>query len=205
VAAGLAASVAAWGSSTFYPLLHAAQRPSKGLSIFRFLRGAYSPLRLFTDSPDADFLSGPLMVAAGGAVFFLALKWRLRSVPAAIAGILTGLTFYKVGHAQFLPVVVASLWYWFAVEGIVLRGSGRLVSAAAVYSAWAGLVAWLYFLTGLLMGITFGFMGRWEFFRDIIGLPSFLVALWLLFEIMGRARRPGRLTWRPACGCQANG
>lgn len=61
--------MATWGGSTFDPLMFAADRGSHHLSVLRFLRGDFSPLRLITDSPDLDHLSVPLMVIGGGAVW----------------------------------------------------------------------------------------------------------------------------------------
>ncbi len=58
---GLAASLLIWGSSTFKPLTFGVERPSKFLSVFAFLRGPYSLLRLWIPEPNVDWLSLPLM------------------------------------------------------------------------------------------------------------------------------------------------
>ncbi len=77
ITAGMSASVLMWGTSTFRPLTFAATRGSNLLSIFRFLRGSFSPLRWVVAHPNVDRLSLPTLAIAGGTVFALCVKRRV--------------------------------------------------------------------------------------------------------------------------------
>jgi hypothetical protein len=98
---------------------------------------------------------------------------------------LGGASIYKVGHPQFLQVVVLLLFYWFTRRRITSWENGPLVIAVLAYVAWLGLVSVLYVLTGYEIGqIDKGMQGEWLFLRDIVGLPTFLLAIWVLVEIV---------------------
>ena len=72
---GLGLSFAIWGPSTLAPLKFAATRRSNCLSIFFFLRGRYSPLQRFTDTPNIDYLAPFILVVA---LLVVWLWFRLR-------------------------------------------------------------------------------------------------------------------------------
>ncbi len=61
---GLAISEAVWGPSVFRPLLFAAQRSSEYLSIFRYLKGLYSPLLHLDIQRNFDDMSAPILFVA---------------------------------------------------------------------------------------------------------------------------------------------
>ena len=61
----MAGSLATWGAGTLQPFVFAAGRLSQN-SIFSFLRGAISPLRLVWSTPNVDWLSTPLLVVSVG-------------------------------------------------------------------------------------------------------------------------------------------
>jgi hypothetical protein len=111
-AAGLALSRLVWGPSTFRAIAYGAARPSTLLSVFRFLRGAYSPLGVAFDTPSVDALALPCLTLAGLAVF--AWCWIRRVGPAAgaLLGVLATLLFYRVGFPQYqvVPLMLASYW-----------------------------------------------------------------------------------------------
>ncbi len=133
---GMLGSYLYWGASTLTPLMFAAERPSRWLSIFRFLRGPYSPLNWFMEDPNLDYLTSPSIVLFGGLVW-LACWWRrVEMVPACIAGMATGLHFYKVGHVHFLMIVVVLMAYWYARGGCSLQRNRRAFIAAAVSVVW---------------------------------------------------------------------
>jgi hypothetical protein len=180
---GLLASIWIWGLSTFEPLLFATDRPSKYLSIFYFFRGEFSPLQFFMESPDLDGFSMPILLFGGGLVFALAWQRRLSVTPSAIVGMLTGLALYKVGHLQFLAVVVLLIWYWWGRDRIEYLANPGVSAAIGVYSVWIGAVSAAYLITAIYSGNEFGLGGRWEVIRDIIGLPTFMASAWTVVEI----------------------
>lgn len=193
VLAGMLASVLVWGASTFDPLLFSMDRGSKSLSIFRFLRGELSPLRFLMESPNLDPLSTPVLIFGGGLVFALVLMLKMPVIPASIVGIATGLTLYKVGHSQFLAVVILLLWYWWARERLRFSDNPGVTAAILAYCSWIGAVSAMYVITAFQAGTKFGFGGRWEFLRDFIGLPTFVLAGWMIAEIVKYQLRAGRL------------
>jgi hypothetical protein len=126
VALGLAVSVAVWGSSTIRPLAFAATRGSTLASIFRYLRGSYSPLRVLVASPDLDRYS-TLFLALGLAAVFLACRWRrLPLDSAAAAGALTTVLLYRVGFPQYQTPVFMLLQ-----DRLARRVEGRFERIAA--------------------------------------------------------------------------
>ncbi len=64
IALGLGLSIAWWGHSTLHPLTFAATRKSTTLSIFRYIRGPYSPLVWLGGASNYDYLAPPLMFLA---------------------------------------------------------------------------------------------------------------------------------------------
>ena len=111
--AGLASSVAVWGLSTFEPFTFNARRPSTLLSVFSFLRGAYSPLRLWTPEPDVDWLSLPSTAVAILTVLALSMVRRIDLPSASLAAMTATLACYKVGNTQYQMTLflLAALWY----------------------------------------------------------------------------------------------
>jgi hypothetical protein len=130
-----------WGDAVFHPLLYAGERPSARHSIFRFLRGEYSPLRLFTDNPNVDFMSFPLIVLLGGILFLLHLKHNFEISAISLLTLTGVLLLYKVGHSQFqiIPIYVGS--YWFIVHGRPGNDIVKVGKLALFYLAWISILA----------------------------------------------------------------
>jgi hypothetical protein len=181
---GLALSRLVWGPSTFRAITYGAGRPSTLLSIFRFLRGAYSPLRFAFDAPNVDALALPCLALAGLAVF--AWCWTRRAGPAAgsLLAVLATLLFYRVGFPQYqvVPLMLAS--YWVVAE----RRPGRdpfLAAALGLYFGWLALFDLFYALVGGVLHPG----DRFAWVEDVVGLPTFLLGVALLVAI---AREAGR-------------
>jgi hypothetical protein len=183
-AAGLALSWLLWGPSTFRAITYGAGRPSTLLSVFRFLRGAYSPLRLVSDAPNVDAFATLCLALAGLAVF--AWCWIRRVGPPAgsLLAVLATLLFYRVGFPQYqiVPLMLAS--YWIAAE----RRPGRdpfLAVALGLYFGWLALFDVFYALVGGVIHPG----DRFAWAEDVVGLPTFLLGLALLVAV---ARDTGR-------------
>jgi len=172
---GMLASFAWWGDSTLHPLMFASDRESKWLSVFRVLRGPYSPLKLFMEDPNADALSVPAMILFGGGLWLWCWLRRVPVVPACIAGLAIGLQFYKVGHVQFQMSVILLIGYAFATGQLLSsRHRAALISGLA-YLGWLTVFVLVYAILrrvsreGLLLSI-----------RDFSGWIGLAMTLWLV-------------------------
>jgi hypothetical protein len=173
-----------WGPSVFRPFGFAAGRGSTFASIFRFLRGEWSPLRLVTDRPNLDRFAGPSLLLGGLALF----AWtRFRSVPAAmgmtLAALLTVLL-YQVGFLQYQMVVTLLL-----VD--LLRSRWAETSRPLKFAALLDL-GWL-----AILNLWYASVGGvihpgdpWAWADEWVGLPTFGCGLFVFVCLMREARRP---------------
>lgn len=171
---GFGVAFLVWGRTVFDPLIFADARPSKLLSIFRFLRGRFSP------TPNLDEYSGVvLLIALGVLLFFL---WRRRP-PVLIAtavSLLTLFTFYRAGHVQYLVVLffvapLVAMEHWEAIS------RDRLLQwAALVYGGWITLYQILYYLLHEFS------RPPYDTIREVSGAINFPLAIllvWCVFRV----------------------
>jgi len=130
-----------WGDAVFHPLLYGEERPSVRHSVFRFLRGEYSPLRLFTDNPNVDFMSTPLIVLFGGILFLLHLRHNFETTAISLLTLTGVLLLYKVGHSQFQIIPIYVGCYWFIVHGRAGNSIIKVGGLALFYLAWISILA----------------------------------------------------------------
>jgi len=186
IALGLGLSALIWGPSTFRPLAFAATRGSNLLSIFRFLRGAYSPLRLFGGAPDGDFLALPCLALAGGSAFAWCWWRRVDMATSALLATLTTLLFYRVGFVQYqmVPFLLASYW---AMSGREWLGRAPfLMAALGVYFGWLAAFDLYYAWFGGVVHPE----DPWAWVEEVAGLPTFLTGLALLIALIRSSRHP---------------
>lgn len=169
---GFSISVWVWGMSTFSPLLFATDRPSKALSIFRFLRGEYSPLHYFTDNPNLDAYSSSAVVLFLLIVFYFAWSRKIETSLAAILGLLTTLTFYKVGHHQFYIALFLMAPLWYTQSDLPEAYKNKVFLPMSLFLAWIVILTLVYFVTGRYRIL--------PFLRPTIGLPTFALAIWAI-------------------------
>lgn len=179
VGLGLAVSLALWGPATFRPITFAASRGSNLASIFRFLRGAWSPLRFFTAAPNADARALPCLAVAGLSVF-LWCRWR-RVEPAlsAVLAVLTTLLFYQVGFIQYQMVLFLLVSYWYGIRGRLVKGRWLRI-ALACHFGWLALFDLFYAAIGGVIHPE----DPWAWAEDIVGLPTFLLGGFLLAVLL---------------------
>ncbi len=172
IVSGLLISIAIWGMSTLSPILFASGRESKLLSIFRFLRGKVSPLNLFIDNPNLDTYSTYTIVLFVALAFFLVWFRKLEASLGAIIGILTTLTFYKVGHSQFYTCIFLIVPFWYATSKLSETRKRKILLPIGL------LLTWL--ITFQLAYNLFGGMSDkpWGHLRGVIGLPTFVIQCW---------------------------
>jgi hypothetical protein len=179
IAIGMAGSLLVWGESTLQPLTFATDRESKWLSVFRYLRGPYSPLALFTDEPSADFLMLPAMLVLGGGTWAWCWLKRVPTVPACIVGLAVALQVYKVGHVQFQMPLVLLLFLYAAMGGPDSPARRRQLIGAAAYVAWLSAFV-----------VVYAILRRYsrevllESIRDFTGLIGLAMTLWLVLPIL---------------------
>jgi Glycosyltransferase family 87 len=182
VTAGFAMSCLVWGRSTWQPLLFAAQRQSSWYSIFRFLRGRYSPLQAFFDAPDLDPLSGPLLALSLIVVFLIHWKRAWRTPFSSFVAFETILLTYKVHHPQFHLISFLLGAYWLAGQLPEAVKSPRLVCVIIVYTLWFSL------------GVNFAQAGFGRaVFEEIAGLPCFIIQFALWYEMLRFGLARGRV------------
>jgi hypothetical protein len=179
---GYVISFLIWGAAVFRPFRFGSARGSTLMSIFRFLRGGASPLRWWLSSSGLDAWSLPCLAIAGLAVF-LTCQWR-RTEPAtsALAAVLVTLLFYQVGFIQYHMIVFLLSAYWLArhAHGLMRPRRRGLVLSIGTYFAWLTLFDLFYAAAGGIIHDE----GRWGWVADWVGLPSFLLGGFLLFELL---------------------
>jgi hypothetical protein len=169
VAAGFLVSVLIWGSSTFRPVLFAAERTSQHLSIFRFLKGRNSPLRLFGLHEDLDMLAGPVMLVALFRAWLWARRNQIHVMPSSVLAILIMVSLYPVGFPQYQMVVFLLSSYWVTRETPAIPNRRFLLFALVCHFAWLS----FFVVFESIYNIDDYNMQEW------IGLPTFILE-WLL-------------------------
>jgi hypothetical protein len=190
VALGIAFALAVWGPAVLSPLRFAATRGSSLASIFRFLRGSYSPLRLFVDEPNLDRFNAPVL-AAGLLAAFLACR-RLRATPdtAAVIGALTTVLLYQVGFPQYQVVVFLLLIDWCGRHDETLRARPLTRVAIDVYLGGFTLFNLVYAYAGGVLHP--GDPLAW--LDEVSGLVAFLAGVAVLAALLGSAAATGNGT-----------
>lgn len=170
-AVGFGVAVAVWGPSVFEPLLFAAGRESKMLSIFFFLRGTWSPLRLWIPEPNLDSLSLPCMVIAYGLLALYYVRTRPPTMLIATLSLFVPFVFYKVGHQQFYCVLffLIPAWVFSNVQG--RQAQLHMLLRSTLPLVWISLTAFVYFVTR-------GYGPPFDWFRQTVGLPTFIFSVY---------------------------
>ena len=192
IALGLGLSFALWGGSVLSPLVFAATRGSHCLSIFRFLRGLYSPLRWFTSSPNIDFLAPIILFVA----LLRAWSWyRVRHPDieaACVVAVTTTALFYHTGFPQYHMVSFA-LGAWWAVQYWDVR-PGQIARSLAVacYFGWLAAFECYYCVT-----IKDGNDYYWEYVEDDCRAPNVCHRMRVLDHrgLVGQEGGTGRHSW----------
>lgn len=178
-------SLLLWGPSTFRPFAFAYQRGSTLLSIFRYLRGAASPLRRIVEDPNLDAWSTPCLAVAGLSVFLIC-QWR-RTDPAtsALVAVLTTLLFYQVGFLQYQMILFLLTASWMGRHATDLARHRGLAVAIVGYFGWLTLFDLFYCYAGGILHA----VGPWGRVEDWVGLPNFLLGSLLLVNLLRVAGR----------------
>jgi hypothetical protein len=196
IVCGLGLACGLWGLAALRPLTFAATRPSTTLSIFRYLRGSYSPLLQFGVPGNHDYLA-PVLLCLG--LLRVWSWWRVRrpNIEAvAVIAVATTLLFYRVGYPQYQMVsfVLASSWalrHWDE-----LPGRWFLLLTMGCYFGWIAAFDVYYSVQE-----SFGTPLRGVDYRDIAGLPTFVLGCAFIVGLV-RSSAPGdgrRAPHAPEC------
>lgn len=181
MAGGMAAALVIWGSSALRPLAFVSTRGSSLLAIWRYLKGPNSPLTIGGNPPpDLDRFATPVLLAALGFVWLITLRKRFEPVHSCFCALLTTLTFYRVGFVQYQMFVILLIpsWYFLHRESLASRRFSKL--SLIVYVVWIT----AFDLFDNAVGGIVGFERPWAWLEDWVGLPHFILGIWLLTNLL---------------------
>ena len=166
ISLGMGASYLVWGPSLFRPLTLAATRFSTLLSIFRYIRGQYSPfIAILGYAPNLDQFAVLILFLGLLRAWSWSRLHRPDPATAATLAILTTLLLYQNGFPQYQMVLFVVASYWVVRTWDGLRRRRALAVAMGLYFGWLALFDVVY------CAVDFG-QTRWE---DAVGLPTFLL------------------------------
>ena len=158
-----------WGNSILEPFLFGANRESKILSVFRFIRGEVQPLA-FLGVNNLDYLSTYLMLVSY-ALSLLVFWWlKLDKYLMSLFAYSNVLLFYKVGHPQFYFLFIFLAMLAFLKNEETIRNDILLKRAAIVFGSWISFCVVLYDFTGNMLGTQL-------FWREYLGAPTFILQI----------------------------
>lgn len=169
-----------WGGSFVNAFGKANGRDPTLFSIMRFVDGAYFPSHFL-----AQIIIGltNLFILLGvGYVFYLFKKGRIDQATAFLTGFTMLLTFYKAGQQQFYLTYFAIFAVWSLYEF-----NKALPNIQAFYAVLL-LGLWMAVMAGVVYPMTY-MSGSYEWVRDIIGLPTFMLQLLILYFLLRPAYR----------------
>jgi len=173
-----------WGPSTLSAILLPSRQESDLFSIFRFARGRYSPLRLFTDNPNLDAASVPLLILAGALLVVTLGRRRTHLLVSILTTFIVIFALFKLGHPQFQMVVFVMAPYLLLTWPRENRSGRLLLGALGVYLAWFSLLDIVYVLGRQLRE------PPWSGVREVLGLPTFVLALSVVMVLVRFRHQP---------------
>jgi len=190
---GFFVSYSIWGVSTFSPITIAIERIPKHLSIFRFLIGELSPLHRFgphywTITTNLIRFNAYIMLffllLVSGFCFFR----KIDPILGSILGLITALTFYKVGHQQFFIALFLLVPYWYATSDVIISARTRIILPMMYYFIWLNVYHFIYAYFGEMT------TEKWAWMRDFGGLPTFIFACWIIISAIKWGKYQNKLT-----------
>jgi Glycosyltransferase family 87 len=174
VVLGLVVSVLIWGTSTFLPIKVAATRESLR-SIYVVLASTHSPLRLFFDSPNVDWLEKPLLLTAGLATFTWCMLRRIEPALSSALAILVTLLFYRIGWANYQMVLFSLISYWAVSNWAQFKDRSVLIAL---------LVGYFSFLAVTNLAFWWRLVGSIFYSNIVVSLLQFLLGCALLVTLV---------------------
>lgn len=168
VAAGMSTACLVWGSSALRPITFAMGRESAHLSIFRFLRGPYSPIGRDTLLFSPDQWATPILMAALYKTWSWTRRIRFETAASCVLGVTVTLLLYKVGFPQYPMVLFMLGSYW------LVRDHQTLTNRRMLIAAFCGYFAWIAYFDVLM------YRERFEGLTDWAGVPTLLLGCLLV-------------------------
>jgi hypothetical protein len=165
-----------WGNTFLNAITLTSDRQSKILSVFRFLRGPYSPLHSFFGLQNVDQYSIPLLSLTLILLLAFLIYKRIDVISGSALLMITTFTLYKVGHQQFQVTLYLLLIYWIIQRAPLHRST---LVAVGLYILFINLFDVGYYLTL--------YKGDWRFVRDTVGLLSFCIMVFLFINVFREA------------------
>ena len=162
-----------WGDSVFDAFRIGLERPSKSLSIFRFIRGESSPIT-FLGIENADSLSVWFLFGSFLGSMFLFLYYRLDYLLMALFSYVNVLLFFKIGHHQFYFLFLFLSLLVYIKHKTDLKQNKPLIISFAIFIIWFFAIVIAYPLTEQY--------NSFPQIREWIGLPNFVMLL--IFNVL---------------------
>ena len=179
---GIGVGIAIWGNAYIEAVSFGVSRDATILSIFRPIAVIGRNLGLGDTADLLVKLNSPLVVLIWlGA---LALAWRRRDhwLVASCWGFFAVLLTYKVGHQQFWVT-------WLALVACLplanILDADRLARISLPYATFLSL-----FQLGFVLLQPAYYRGPYEWVKDYVGLPSFILGAWTLWAFLRPSPRP---------------
>jgi hypothetical protein len=150
------------------------------LSIYELLSSVRSPLRLFWDSPNVNWLEMPLLLTAGLGVFAWCIVRQTGPALSAALAVLVTLLFYRLGSINYQMVLYFLISYWAISEWERLKKNTVLATLLVSYFGFLGVVD---------IGIWLGLEG-YGHYSMVVVLLKFLVGCALLAGLIQFSPRP---------------
>jgi hypothetical protein len=179
IVAGFACSTILWGTATFRPVFFAAGRTAQHLSIYRFLDGVNSPLRMLDIRGNIEFLAGPILLLALARAWYWSRREEVNPATSSVMAILIMITLYPVGFPQYQMVLFLLATYWFTRYGRHMRNPALVALALCCHFGWLA----AFDVTENVIDIDAWRMQEW------IGLPTFVLECFLMVAVVRSTRR----------------
>ena len=153
-------------------------RDSTMLSLFRFLRGNYSPLRLFIEKPNLDWISTYLCVASVALLFAFHVTHKFDSLYSSLLAMTLLVAFYKVGNHQFYITLFLLQVFTIAHNYRAIVFSECRLTSTFIFIVWIALASILFVVSNEY---------RQANLKELIGLPTFVLSLWMIVDMSRNA------------------
>lgn len=149
-----------------------AHRLSVTLSFFRFLRGDFSPIHLFSANPNLDFISIYLIIGSLLFLFFIHIKYNFNYLISTALALTLTLSLHIVGNHQYyisLIYVFIFLIYKNSQINFILKKHWVKVLTLPIFISLIPLIEFL------IRKINFSF--KRNYYDDLIGLFLFISSI----------------------------
>jgi hypothetical protein len=182
IAAGLTIATWLWGTAWLEAIIFGVSRDATILSILRPIAVLGRQFGIADVTDLLVRLNGPLVVAVWLGAIALAWKRRDNWLVGACWGFFAVLLTYKVGNPQFW---VSWLALVAALPLLERPDADRLAKLSWLFAIFLSL-----FEIGYVVLQPQYYQGQWLWVNDVVGVPAFVLGVWLLWSFLSPAPRP---------------